>query len=468
MGGLLERGDLPVIGRTFAEGGTLARATTVFPSTTGPAHLPFITGCYPGTCDLPGIRWMDRREYARTVFSLKRFRSYIGAGTYLMQHDVRPGTPSLFRILPEHASVYAACTPGIRRGRDTTFAFKLFRQLYSFALANQHETDAHIERFTLDAVAARPDFLFTAFYGVDFASHVKGPEAPLVLEWYRRFDASLGRILAALERAGTRDETLVALVADHGLSATTAHVDLDTLVARRLGRTLAYPFVWRGLVGARAACMVSGNGMAHVYVAGPRGWEEPCVDEELPRAAQDLVDELLGHPGIDVVITRTASGAARVRSARGEALITGGPDSALTYDVRGGDPFGYAALPRRLSAAEALAATFDSSHPDALVQILQLFASARTGDIVVSARPGWDLRAAHLERPEHRGSHGALCREHMLVPFGLDRRFAAGPRRTADLMPTALRVLGREPPSCDGSPFDVEGAPRPPSTAGRT
>jgi hypothetical protein len=456
MAELLRRGDLPAVGRHFADGGTLTRATTVFPSTTGPAHLPFITGCFPGTCDLPGIRWMDRREYARTIFSVRRFRSYIGPGTYLMRHDVRRGTPSLFQLFPDHASVYGACTPGIGPGRDKTFYFKLFRQLYSFARVRQHENDEYIERYTLRAVAERPRFLFTAFYGVDSASHMQGPEGPLVLDCYRRFDRSVDRIFAALASAGTRDETLVALVADHGLSATTAHLDLDRLVARRLGRTLAYPFVVTGLVGARAASMVSGNGMAHVYVAGPHGWTEPCADEELPRGALDLVDELVAHPGIDLVVTRTVAGAARVRSSRGEALIGRGPDGQLSYEPRGADPFGFPALPPRLTAAEALAATFESSHPDALMQIVQLFASSRTGDIIVAARPGWDLRAAHLERPEHRGSHGALCREHMLVPFGLDRKLAAGPRRTVDLVPAALRRLGREPPACDGSPFEID------------
>jgi len=208
-------------------------------------------------------------------------------------------------------------------------------------------------------------------------------------------------------------------------------------------------------VGARAACMVSGNGMAHVYVAGPRGWAEPCVDEELPPGARDLVDELLAHPGVDVVVTRTAAGAARVRGSGGEALIARGPDGDLTYEVRGGDPFGLDRLPGRLSSTEALAATFDSAHPDALVQVLQLFSSQRTGDVIVSARPGWDLRAARLERPEHRGSHGALCREHMLVPFGLNRKFVSGPRRTVDLVPAALRWMGRPAPTCDGSAFEI-------------
>jgi arylsulfatase A-like enzyme len=455
LGRLVARGDLPHVARRFVDGGALRRATTVFPSTTGPAHLPFITGCFPGTCDMPGIRWLDRREYARTVLSLSRFRSYIGAGTYLMRRDVRPGTPSLFTLLPDHASVYGACTPGIRPGRDKTAAFRLFQQVRSFVQKNQHENDEHIERYTLAAVAERPTFLFSAFYGVDSASHMTGPESPLVERCYRRFDDAVGRVFAALERAGTADETLVALVADHGLSATSHHIALDALVARHLGRTLSYPFILPGLVAAAAASMVSGNGMAHVYVPGPRGWGEPCLEAELPAGARDLIDELLGNPGIDLLVTRAGPGLLRVRSARGEALLSRGPTGGVEYEPRGGDPFGFAPMPQRQTVAEALASTFDSEYPDALVQLLQLFDSGRTGDLIVSARPGWDLRPAHLERPEHRGTHGALCREHMMVPFGLSRPFPAGPRRTVDLVPAALRRLGHAPPPCDGEEFPI-------------
>jgi predicted AlkP superfamily phosphohydrolase/phosphomutase len=45
-----------------ASGGT-TRAITVFPSTTSVAYLPFLTGCTPGRCNIPSIRWLDRRSY---------------------------------------------------------------------------------------------------------------------------------------------------------------------------------------------------------------------------------------------------------------------------------------------------------------------------------------------------------------------------------------------------------------------
>ncbi len=74
---LLKRGDLPNISKYIVEKGTFTSAVSVFPSTTGPAYAPFLLGRFPGRCNLPGIRWFDRKRYAKELFSLYRFRSYL-------------------------------------------------------------------------------------------------------------------------------------------------------------------------------------------------------------------------------------------------------------------------------------------------------------------------------------------------------------------------------------------------------
>ena len=61
---LLGRGDLPNLARWVIEPGGLATGTTVFPSTTGVAYIPFLFGRYPGSVGIPGIRWLDRRGAA--------------------------------------------------------------------------------------------------------------------------------------------------------------------------------------------------------------------------------------------------------------------------------------------------------------------------------------------------------------------------------------------------------------------
>jgi predicted AlkP superfamily pyrophosphatase or phosphodiesterase len=59
----LARGELPALAAMVREGG-MARGVTVFPSTTSVAYLPFLTGCTPGSCNVPSIRWLERQRYS--------------------------------------------------------------------------------------------------------------------------------------------------------------------------------------------------------------------------------------------------------------------------------------------------------------------------------------------------------------------------------------------------------------------
>jgi hypothetical protein len=108
---------------------------------------------------------------------------------------------------------------------------------------------------------------------------------------------------------------------------------------------------------------------------------------------------------------------------------------------------------KSLDDAQAYDATIESDYPDALVQIAHLVGSPRSGDIILSAARDWDYRAKYEPIP-HVSSHGALHREHMLVPLLLNRAPRHTPRRTVDVMPSALAALGISPPkTLDGCSF---------------
>jgi hypothetical protein len=175
--------------------------------------------------------------------------------------------------------------------------------------------------------------------------------------------------------------------------------------------------------------------MSHVYFRGG----------EVPR---EVVDWLLLEPAVEVVATRDGEGLL-VESCRGRAMLAE-RDGGIEYRPLGADPFGFSALPARMTYEDALDHTLDAGHPDALVQVAQLFRSPRCGDLAVSATPGYDLRYLY-ESPEHRSSHGALYREHMLVPLALSAPLDGGPMRTVDVFSTVLAHLGRPaPPGIDG------------------
>ena len=55
----LDAGELPAL-QALREAQGAHTLTTVFPSVTGPAYVPFLMGEHPGRVGLPGLRWFDR------------------------------------------------------------------------------------------------------------------------------------------------------------------------------------------------------------------------------------------------------------------------------------------------------------------------------------------------------------------------------------------------------------------------
>ena len=114
--------------------------------------------------------------------------------------------------------------------------------------------------------------------------------------------------------------------------------------------------------------------------------------------------------------------------------------SKIRYERLVGDPLAYDGAPEALTPEEWLTVTNETDYPDAPVQLMQIFRSPRAGDVILSARPGHDLRERH-EVPEHKGTHGSLHRDHMLVPL-ISSVSLRGPVRSVDIFPTICQQLG--------------------------
>src|SRR4029079_9497101 len=127
-------------------------------------------------------------------------------------------------------------------------------------------------------------------------------------------------------------------------------------------------------------------------------------------------------------------------------------DGWYSYRPRSGDPLAIGEH-EALSDATAYEVTASSDYPDAIVQIARLASASRSGEIILSAARDWDFRARYEPIP-HVSSHGALHREHMVVPLLTNRPIARTPRRTVDVMPSALAALGLDLPArLDGASF---------------
>jgi arylsulfatase A-like enzyme len=368
--------------------------------------------------------------------------------------DLSPEAPTIFELVPRSMGALSIVTRGLsteRRIGALTPRSALRAAITHFRGDVERWLD--LDRAVGDEVVRRtreqrPDYLFAAFTGIDKASHARGHDDALVRNALAIVDDVAGRLRADAERGGWWKDTHLWIASDHGHGQVHVHDDLAGVVARAGHRTVSHP--WTIGFSPDAAVMVSGNAMAHVYVElearARRGW--PAL---APRW-QELAGVLLARPSVDLMILPDANGGCDVHSASSGVAVIRKAGGRYEYVPRAGDPL-RVGRPVEGGADAMHDATRDTDYPDAIVQIAELAASARAGDIILSAAPGYDFRDRYEPIP-HRSAHGALHREHMLVPLLTNRPAARRPRRTTDVFASTLHALGVAAPSAvDGRSF---------------
>ena len=442
---------LPAL-RRLRDEGALHRVASVFPSVTGPAYTPFLIGRFPGPIGIPGLRWYDR---AREACGWPDYaRSYVGHEMRRFDEDLDPGAPTIFELVPNSLAALSVVTRGLARARriGALTARSALRATVTH-FRGRAERWLDVDRESADVIVRRmreerPDFLFAAFTGVDKASHARGHGDALVLEAMHIVDDAVARLRDDAERGGWWDDTHLWIVSDHGHAPVHTHEDLAAVVSGTGLRTIAHP--WSAGIAPDAAVMVSGNAMAHVYLdlsEVERAWWPA-----LSARHGGLADALLAREAVDLMLLPSSEARCGVRSAHRGTAVVEREGTTYRYRRESGDPLGIRA-DFEGSADETFDATRDGNYPDAIVQILSLAGSPRAGDVILSAAPGWDFRKRYEPIP-HRSSHGALHRDHMMVPLLLNRAAAGIPRRTTDLFASALDALGVAPPALmDGRSF---------------
>jgi arylsulfatase A-like enzyme len=298
--------------------------------------------------------------------------------------------------------------------------------------------------------AERPQVAFCALTGIDKTSHSEGHDAHVVRDALRTVDETAARIREDAERDGRWDSMHMWIVSDHGHSPVRAHEDLAGLIASWKLGVIAHPWIYGA--GRDVAVMVSGNAMAHLYLELGNRSPTRAPWSTLAKKWEWLADRLLERESVDLLLLPLEGNSCEVRAkGRGAARVIF-EDGRYSYRPITGDPLAIGAHDS-LSHNEAYDVTASSDYPDAIVQIAHLAGSARVGEIMLSASRNWDYRAKWEPIP-HVSSHGALHREHMQVPLVVNRQVGGVPRRTVDVMPSALTALGIAVPSgLDGRSF---------------
>jgi hypothetical protein len=431
----IRSGAVPELAALRDQGGRHV-LTTVFPSVTGVAYIPMLTGKHPADVGVPGLRWYDRSR--RLPALIGHSRSYVGTQLRRLSDDISPDVRTTFDLVESDALGMAAMVTGgllssrmLDRGWWHAARVIAAHAVGSVALWEKIES-GNGERLVERIRRERPRFVFAAFTAGDKAAHAYGAHSREARASLQRIDAIVGAIRRDAERDGRWKSTTLMVVSDHGHSAVNHHYDLADAMRESGIRVRAHP--WTTPVPADVAVMVGGNSMAQLYLDLSSRRKEPGMSVHWI----SRIDWLYRHPAVDLVATWMAPSTIEIRKAGQVATIEVNP-RGISYRTVSGNPLALEPF-EQLGDAAIHERTLETNYPDAIAQLASLVPAERSGDVIVSAAPGWDLRRRY-EPLDHVSSHGALHAAHMLVPLLANRRLAIQPRRTSDVFTCTSHAL---------------------------
>jgi len=290
-----ERGEryMPVLSALMRAGTTVEQVESVYPTITYAAHASMMTGCLPKKTRVvanellepgakyPAWHWWARDNCATPLYQLAQEAGFrvgmahwpvtAGAKVTVNMAEIWPDTP-----MGDCGQTYAEAGCNPRREREI---FQRHRLFHSFRYHPPFDMFAHAaarDMLSEDGV----DALFVHSAYLDAAHHLEGNGGDRALEAMAREDAWLGGLLDQVARNGDAENTLIAVLSDHGSIDYTRVFCPNALL---IGRGFAAPEP-EGIGDVRAWAF-SGGGAILIHVRDAS--DEPAVLALLRDAARD-------------------------------------------------------------------------------------------------------------------------------------------------------------------------------------
>lgn len=293
--------------RGLMERGAYARGVVgVLPSLTYPSHTTLITGVPPrihgivankildpeGTSN-EALYWYARQIRVPTlVDAAEAWHLTTGAVSWPVSVGLQAdfNLPEFWRSGSRHPAdlelLRAVSTPHLltavenARGRP-----------FPYPLTDEDRLDTAV--FLLRN--HRPHLLLVHIFELDFAQHDFGPGSPEALAAVEASDRLVGRLLAAVEEAGLAEETLFAVVSDHGFLPVSRALK-PNVVLRRAGLLEVDE---EGEIESWQAYFHASGGSAALYL---RPGADPALADEVAELFRPYVEDPAG--GVRAVLGR--------------------------------------------------------------------------------------------------------------------------------------------------------------------
>jgi hypothetical protein len=429
----VERGEAPAIAAIMQRGGYVPELCAAFPSVTPVCATAIATGTLQDRHLIAGMNWWkrDERRYVEYGSSFRAARK-LGIGRQLTDtvynlngSHLSADVETVYESLDDAGVRTAGTTYLVYRGRHehevsretalTRLAGTLFRrpvlgprELFYADIFASRQTGCR-SQMGLPGVrdqhagcvgawlAARDlyDFLLLSLPDNDTHSHKNGPHAQAT-----SIAAADQQILRVAEAAGGLDRFLethaVIVCADHSHAAVERTIDLRDAFAEW---DVAGP--GGGAVEDAELALCPNQRAAMVY-----GLVEEARGSVVPRVVQTASEVT----GVDVIAWRDGDRAAVRSPGRGELRFAPAASASApgaVRDARGGTWTVEGDL-EALAAATSDGAFASTDYPDALRRVWAALDCATSGDVLLSAGPGYEFPDWGGAHHVGGGSHGSL------------------------------------------------------------
>jgi hypothetical protein len=426
----VQRGEAPAIAAVMERGSYVPELCAAFPSVTPVCATAIATGVLQDRHRIAGMNWWkrDERRYVEYGSSFRAARK-LGIAKQLIDtvynlngSHLSPDVPTVYESLDDAGVRTAGTTYLVYRGRHehavsretalTRLAGTLFRkpvlgprELFYADIFASRQTGCR-SQMGLPGIrdqhagcvgawlAARDlyDFLLLSLPDNDTHSHKNGPHAQAT-----SIAAADQHILRVAEAAGGLDRFLeshaVIICADHSHAAVERTIDLRGAFAEW---AVAGP---GGAAVEEAELALCPNQRAAMVYA--------LVEEARPTVVPRVVQTAEEIPGVDVIAWRDGDRGAVRAPGRGELRFAPAAGAGSVRDPRG-DAWTVEGDLGVLAASTSDGVFASPGYPDALRRIWAALTCATSGDVLLSAAPGYEFPDWGGADHVGGGSHGSL------------------------------------------------------------
>jgi Type I phosphodiesterase / nucleotide pyrophosphatase len=447
----LSAGQLPFLQSVMQQSTYVRNGISSFPTMTGYAFYPFITGVDACESGIYGLRWFDKKR------QIGQLRNYVGRTNVQMNHDIRSDVKTVFDLADPNeytCSINTYMNRGVKESIKTGYAHttaKYEGRLWVSHLKNlpllgkyiapdhfQHEQD--VTDIAMDQLRFNPKVQWITYPSPDAYNHVNGT-TKTYSDLLIFIDQKIASLVAASKSLGQKERAFI-IVSDHGISDVHTNIDVCPLLhdkGLQIERGDA-AIVYTSQLKTEASTLnnldgyfvINGNLSAYLYFKDNGKWAGKMTSQQLQNfktksgKTLNLPQELCSIDGVELALYLESKDKVIVQSSSGRSSIQR-RDNTFSYIVESGsDPLQYAADTHTSALVNTgfisdtlwFQSSINTLYPDGLYRIYQLVTKEKSGDITILSKSGYDF-AKDYETivKNYKGGHGGLRKEIITVPY---------------------------------------------------